>query len=195
MSYHFICRKSTKTSRITPRIKFPRSVFWAEDVARKHVEGRFRAMPYPGPWKLTQRVVPLTSVRRYLRVITVDHAARLSGRQNRKTRDNGRGRFHERLIFVSRDISRTRSIDLAARANSMRVSCAHAPTYATKRVARIDEGSRRRRGSGRRNGRPRYIIKLKNVWGRDREKKVHHTSHVRRDFLWLRRCSTSISRE
>lgn len=85
----------------------------ADDVIWKHVRSHFHTSFYMSHLTLRNdaKVISLTSVRRSLRVIIVDHRPR-GERQNRKTRDNGRGQFHVRLIFVSRDISRTSSIHL-----------------------------------------------------------------------------------
>lgn len=81
------------------------------------------------PWKLTQRVVSLTSGRRSLRVITVDHAAPYWASKSKNPRQWTRS--IPRTINLRFAWHFANEIDRStARANSMRVSCAHAPTYA-----------------------------------------------------------------
>jgi len=99
---------------------------------------------------------------------------RSTRRQNRKTRGNGRGRSHGRLIFVSRDIPRTRSIDLPFARIQYARARAHAP--AAKRLP--DRRSEPRaigggRGRGR-NGRPRCTIKFKSIPSRRGERGERH---------------------
>jgi len=152
-------------------------------VTWKHVWGRFHAMLHlalriDAEGDLFNERPPIPSCYRC-------RSPRHGGRQNRKTRDNGRGRFHGRLIFVSRDISRTRSIDLPFVRIQYAYRTRHAP--ATPKGCRIDEGNR---GSG--NGRPRRIIKLESVWSRNERGKCIK-SRIR-DFIRLRWCSTPILR-
>jgi len=140
------------------------------------------------PWKLTQRVVSLTSVRRSLRVITIDHAApyRASKSKNPRqwTRSIPRAINLRFTWHFANEIDRS-----AARANSMRVSCAHAPTYAKGLPDRWWESKVERKREKKRKA-TKYNQTQERL-GQRGERRKCIKSRIR-DFLRLRRCSTSI---